>query len=205
MQTRGIIIRKYPLTESSLIIHWMTESHGRLKTAAKGARKPKNKFHGKLDLMDVGTLSWSASRQSDLHALTDFHLENRPAQMAQDLARLEYLGYAVELLETVSEIEIPHPELFAWLSKLHTHLGKKSPDGLLLARMELSLLKALGLQPEPDHHSLDPATIQSLQDWMRGGKLREESITDGQAHSLTRWTGKLIREALHRQPRSRPH
>ena len=42
----GIVLRTYPLTETSLIIHWLTAELGRLATVAKGARRPKSPFRG---------------------------------------------------------------------------------------------------------------------------------------------------------------
>ncbi|HXA44461.1 MAG TPA: recombination protein O N-terminal domain-containing protein, partial [Candidatus Angelobacter sp.] len=49
----GIILRTRPLTETSLIVHWLTPDLGRLATVAKGARRPKSPFAGRLDLFYV--------------------------------------------------------------------------------------------------------------------------------------------------------
>ena len=40
--TRAIVIRHTPQTETSRIIHWVTEDHGKLTTLAKGALRPRN-------------------------------------------------------------------------------------------------------------------------------------------------------------------
>jgi DNA repair protein RecO (recombination protein O) len=49
-KAHGIVIRLTKLTETSLIVHWCTREAGLLKTVAKGARRPKSPFAGKLDL-----------------------------------------------------------------------------------------------------------------------------------------------------------
>jgi recombinational DNA repair protein (RecF pathway) len=36
----GLVLRIRPLTETSLIVHWLTPDLGRLATVAKGARRP---------------------------------------------------------------------------------------------------------------------------------------------------------------------
>ena len=59
----GIILRTRPLTETSLIVHWLTPNFGRIATVAKGARRPKSPFAGKLDLFYVADFSFSRSRQ----------------------------------------------------------------------------------------------------------------------------------------------
>ncbi|MCX6892658.1 MAG: recombination protein O N-terminal domain-containing protein, partial [Verrucomicrobia bacterium] len=46
----GVVLRTRRLTETSLIIHWLTPGLGRLATVAKGALRPKSPFRGKLDL-----------------------------------------------------------------------------------------------------------------------------------------------------------
>jgi recombinational DNA repair protein (RecF pathway) len=48
--TPAILLRKMKLTETSLIVTWLTEHHGKLKTVAKGARQAKSRFAGRLDL-----------------------------------------------------------------------------------------------------------------------------------------------------------
>jgi recombinational DNA repair protein (RecF pathway) len=46
----GLVMRTRPLTETSLIVHWLTPTLGRLATVAKGARRANSPFRGKLDL-----------------------------------------------------------------------------------------------------------------------------------------------------------
>ncbi len=61
----GLIVRTRPLTETSLIVHWLTPDFGRIATAAKGARRAQSPFHGKLDLLYLADFSFSRSRRSD--------------------------------------------------------------------------------------------------------------------------------------------
>jgi len=56
--TIGLILRTRPLTDTSLIVHWLTPEFGRLATVAKGARRPKSPFAGKLDLFYLADLSF---------------------------------------------------------------------------------------------------------------------------------------------------
>ena len=55
----GVVLRTWPLTDTSLIVHWLTPSHGRLATAAKGAHRPKSPFRGKLDLFYAAQFSFT--------------------------------------------------------------------------------------------------------------------------------------------------
>ena len=68
MKTRGTLIRRSPLTETSLIVHWCTHDHGIVKTVAKGARRPKSLFAGKLDLFYLCESISSSISQSNVLA-----------------------------------------------------------------------------------------------------------------------------------------
>ena len=51
--TAGVVLRLRPLTETSLIVNWLTRDFGRIATVAKGARRPKSPFRGQIDLFYV--------------------------------------------------------------------------------------------------------------------------------------------------------
>ncbi len=53
---RGTIIRLTKLTETSLIVHWLTENDGLIKTVARGARRAKSSFAGRIDLLLLADL-----------------------------------------------------------------------------------------------------------------------------------------------------
>jgi DNA repair protein RecO (recombination protein O) len=74
-RAQGLVLRVYPLTETSLIVHWLTRDQGRLATVAKGARRPKSPFRGKLDLFYMADFSFGRSRRSELHTLREVSLK----------------------------------------------------------------------------------------------------------------------------------
>ena len=85
--TPAILLRKIKLTESSLIVTWFTEAHGKLKTVAKGARR----LRRALDYLDQGEPNRRAllhfeSQLSRLLGLTGEH--NADADPAQAIVRL---------------------------------------------------------------------------------------------------------------------
>src|SRR5512146_636153 len=108
----GLVLRTRPLTETSLIVHWLTPGLGRLATIAKGARRPKSPFRGKLDLYFKADITWLRSRSSDLHTLGEVSvMENREA-LRHNLVYLEQAAYCAALLEQTTETDTPLPEMF---------------------------------------------------------------------------------------------
>src|SRR5438876_9708855 len=95
--TAAILLRKRKFSDTSLIVSWCTESFGCVQTMAKGARRPKSPFAGKLDLFFEAEIYIVRSRKSDLHTLTEVVLNNPFAGIRSDYRRLQTAAYFVEL------------------------------------------------------------------------------------------------------------
>ena len=91
--TPAILLRRTRLSDTSWIITWLTQANGRLKTAAKGARRPRSPFAGKLDLFFLEDISYAPSRKSDLHALREAVLIQPFAGLRADFLRTELAAY----------------------------------------------------------------------------------------------------------------
>src|SRR6202012_3945560 len=96
--TNGLILRTRPLTETSLIVHWLTPDLGRLATVAKGARRPKSPFAGKLDLFYAADFSFNRSRRSELHTLREASVKEMHGAIRQDFVKLQQAGYAAAFI-----------------------------------------------------------------------------------------------------------
>ena len=109
--TNAILLRKRKLSDTSLIISWCTESLGCIETVAKGARRPKSVFAGKLDLFFEAEIQIKRSRKSSLHTLTEAVLRNPFGGIRENYLRTQTASYFVELIEISTEPEHPAPEL----------------------------------------------------------------------------------------------
>lgn len=144
-KARGIIIRTNKLGDTSLIVHWCTREAGLLKTVAKGARKPRSPFAGKLDLFVEADLVWVPSRKSDLHILKEAEAQDFRTKLRRSYATTVLAGYCGQLLEQVVEKEHPVPELFALLQSALEYLVTHDPNRKLMLRYERRLAELLGV------------------------------------------------------------
>lgn len=144
----GLVLRTYPLTETSLIVHWLTREAGHLATVAKGARRPQSPFRGKLDLFFRAHFSFSRSRRSDLHTLREVEVLETHAALRRDYGWLTQAAYAAALLERLTERETPVPELLELLESFLAALPRTPPHPRMAAAWEIHLLAALGLGPD---------------------------------------------------------
>jgi len=120
--TTGIVLRTYPLTETSLIVRWITPDFGRISTVAKGARRPKSNFFGKLDLFFLANMSFRPSRSSELHTLREVTVCDTHSFLRIDLVRLELAAKAAALLEKHTETGTPLPGFYILLRDYLTSL-----------------------------------------------------------------------------------
>ena len=204
-KANGIILRVRPLTDSSLIIHWLTQEHGRLGTVAKGARRPKSAMRGKLDLLFEADFSFRRSRQSDLHTLREVQpLANHP-KLRLDIKRLQLLAYATRLIERATEPENALPGIHAIFKTLLNHLENNPARPALTYALEIKTLNELGLTPPLDNHNLDKGTCLLMEQLavLNWDTIITLAPTRAQATSAGRFLGNFIQHHLEFIPKGR--
>ena len=203
--TIGLILRTRPLTETSLIVNWLTPDLGRLSTVAKGARRPKSPFLGKLDLFYLASLTFTRSRRSELHTLRELSLRETHASLRQDLASLQQAAYAAKLIEQATETETPLPSIYELMRGWLDHLSKHPPQAQNVFSFELKLLNELGLHPDWDEGQLKTGTRQVAvlllqSDWPMLSRLK---MSEAQAGELGRFLHGFLVFNLGRVPKGR--
>lgn len=144
-QSEGVIIRLTKLTETSLIVHWCTKDHGVIKTVAKGARRAKSPFAGKLDLFYSAEFSWTRSRKSELHTLREVVISDYREGLRLKYANTLMAAYFTELLSHVTELEFPVPELYDLLLRGLGYLDDQGADERALLHYEKEMARLLGV------------------------------------------------------------
>ncbi len=147
--TPAILIRKIRFGDTSLIVTWFTAAHGKLKTLAKGALRPKSRLAGTLDLFFDCEISFSRSAKSDLHSLRECALTDPRDGLRREYPRLALASYFVELMDDLTELEHPAADLFDLLRRALSHLGEKPASRRALLHFESELARLLGIQ-NPD-------------------------------------------------------
>ena len=176
----GLILRTRPLTETSLIVHWLTPHLGRIATVAKGARRPNSPFLGKLDLFYIADFSFNRNRRSDLHLLREAALRELHAAIRGDVLLLHQAAYAAALIEQTTETETPLPGIYGLMVDFAEHLCQQPAKVQTVFSFELKLLRELGLEPDWEKARLSPGArkishILGHGDWQTAGRLKPSS------------------------------
>ncbi len=143
--TRAILIRLTRLTDTSLIVHWFTEQYGLVKTVAKGARRPKSPFAGRLDLFFGGEITLQPARRGELHALREVSIIHWREGLRKNYSSTLLAAYCCQLLESAVELEHPDPALHDLLARALDHIESAEPSLRGLLHFERELARLLGV------------------------------------------------------------
>lgn len=151
----GIVLRTYKLGEADRIISFMTERHGKVRAVAKGVRKTKSKFGGRLEPISHVALQLYEGRELDI--VTQAESVDHFKAIREDLDRLTR---AVTLLEAVDQLSLerePNPDLFRMLLGALRTLDARN-SALVVAGFHWKALALEGFRPVVDHCASCEAT-----------------------------------------------
>ncbi len=115
LKSPGLILKKTPYSDSSLILKVYTRESGLITLIAKGAKRPKSKFHGLLDFFTLDQFVYPAKPKTEIHTLMDAALIRDFPRLKADPARQSLAHVFLELyLKYLPEPAQSHPH-FAWL------------------------------------------------------------------------------------------
>lgn len=141
----GVILRLTKLTETSLIVTWCVEGVGLVKTVAKGARRPKSIFAGKLDLFYRAELSWVPSSKSELGVLRELVVLDYAEGIRRLYRNTMVAGYFTGLLEYVMEDGEADDDAYGLLVRAFGYLSTKEVEWRAVVHYEKELAVLLGV------------------------------------------------------------
>ncbi|HYG23801.1 MAG TPA: DNA repair protein RecO [Verrucomicrobiae bacterium] len=188
-RAQGIILRTRPFTETSVIVDWLTPELGRISTVAKGARRAKSPFRGKVDLFYEAAFSFTRSRRSELHTLAEVILLQTHPGLRRELGYVQQASYASALIVQTTEKESPVPEIHELFHGFLATLPKRPPQPRNIFAFELKLLALLGLQPDLAEARLSPETqnltgILTNESWETIAELKPAATHVKQLHGF---------------------
>ena len=143
--TPAIVLRKSSWSETSLIITWLTEGLGTVRTVARGARRPGSAFAGRIDLFYEAEISLQLSRRGDLHTLCEMGAVRTFDAGRAGSGGFYLAAYFAELAGTVAAPMHPAPEIFDLLRRGLAYVQKVPVGEVALKHFERELCRILGV------------------------------------------------------------
>ena len=180
-RTTGIILRVFPLTETSVVVHWFTSDKGRIATVAKGARRPKSNFQGKLDLFYIAEFSFHRSRRSDLHTLREVSLKETFPNLRKNIDLLGCLTGITKLISKATEEQTPLPDEYLMFIELVRLLDKNRDMYHWPVIFKIKFLSIQGVEPNWEQSRLDLGTQSvakkmAFSDWLSLENLKPSDV-----------------------------
>jgi DNA repair protein RecO (recombination protein O) len=143
----GIVLRTHKLGEADRIIVLMTAGHGKVRAVAKGVRKTKSRFGGRLEPPTAVSLLLYQGRELDIVSQVETLDHFRPIR--EDLSRMTDAMALVEAVDQVAQEGEANPPLHRMLlGALRTLAERRAP--LLVAGFYWKLLGLEGMAPALD-------------------------------------------------------
>jgi DNA repair protein RecO (recombination protein O) len=150
-KTRAIVIKSFDLSESDKLITFMTETQGKVKCVAKGARKIKNRFWGSLEPMSFINLIYFGKEHQSLYRLNHSDIIESFHTIRDDFNKI-YTGiYFLELIDAMVLEGHQDKKIFALLYQSLAALNQQTELEPLHRLFEIRLLSLSGYTPQLEH------------------------------------------------------
>jgi DNA repair protein RecO (recombination protein O) len=142
----GICLRPGDFSETSQVVHFLTRGAGVVHLLAKGAKRPKSKSGGAIDLLSEGELVFTSSGGEGMGTVIEFSESTSHSALRRDAGRLYTALYMIELVGEALGTSDPHPEVFELLHNSLVRLAQvDAPSAAVLAYFQWRLLQYVGL------------------------------------------------------------
>lgn len=148
-RTPAVILATRGLGEADLLVVLLTPGLGKVRAAARHARKSRKRFPGGLSGGAMGEAT-VALRGSGLARLEAWSPVRDHGGLGRDLERFAHVAYLCELTDGLLHEPEADPAVFSALCEAIEHTMDRGADAGMLRRYELQLLRGLGLLPSLD-------------------------------------------------------
>jgi DNA repair protein RecO (recombination protein O) len=146
----GVVLRTHRLGEADRIVVLLTLGHGKVRAVAKGVRKTKSRFGGRLE--PAGHVRLLLYQGRELDVINQAETIDLYRSLREDLG---YMTDAMALLEAVDQVAQegePNPPLYRMLAgALRTLNAGRPRSPLLVASFYWKLLALEGVAPVLEH------------------------------------------------------
>lgn len=143
----AIVLRTYKLAEADRIVVFLTEEHGKVRAVAKGVRKTRSKFGGRLEPLSHVTVQFH--RGTNLDVVNQVETIDTASSLFGDLDVMTESSAILEAVDQLVPDREPVPQIYRMLVGARRTLIER-PSPLVVPAFLWRLLAAEGVRPELD-------------------------------------------------------
>ncbi len=145
-RVEAIVLRHADWGEADRILWLFTRETGKVKVIAKGIRKPRSRKAGHLEPFTRVDLLLAQGR--DFPIVTQAEAKETYLQLREDLVRVGYASYVVELLDRFTYEEGENHALYRLLSETLWRIDQEPDPAFGVRYYEVRLLDLVGFRPQ---------------------------------------------------------
>lgn len=145
-RVEAVVLRHQDWSEADRLLWLFTREQGKLRAVAKGVRKMRSRKAGHLEPFIRVSLLLAEGR--DLPIITQAEAQETFIPLREDLVRMGYAAYVVELLDRFTYEEGENSSLYRLLVETLERLSQETELGLAVRYYEIRLLDLVGFRPQ---------------------------------------------------------
>ena len=143
-KSAAVVLSRFALAESDLVVSFFTREHGLLRGVARGARRMKSRFGGALELFTQGDLVFFDGGRSDLVQVDHFDITRPFGRVRESLERLGHAAWIAECVARLTAERDPNPAVYGLLGRALDAIDRGAPPGPTALAFGARCIDALG-------------------------------------------------------------
>lgn len=142
------VLRTYPFGEADLIVSFFTRDLGKLRGAARRARRPKSPFGSGLERLSHVRMTYYQRETAELATLTGCELIQSHFDLGSDYGRGIALDFFTETAEHLLPAQEPNERFFRLIAAVLAHLRSGGDVWTTVTYFALWSVRLAGILPE---------------------------------------------------------
>ena len=147
LNTKGLVVRVTPYNDTDAILSVLTPNHGKLTVKARGLRRKNSSLIAPCQLLAYAEFTLFEYR--NMYTINEAHSIELFSALRKDLQKLSLGSYFAQAAETMSQEDMPNPELLSLVLNCLYGLSKLNvPEAMVKAVFELRSACLSGYTPD---------------------------------------------------------
>lgn len=142
------VLRTYPYKEADLIVSFFTRDQGKLRGAARRARRPKSPFGSGLERLSHVRMAYVQRENAELVTLTGCELIDSQFALQSDYTRGLALDFFTEVTEQLLPPHEPNEKFYRLLASVLEYLRNQGEVWAAVSYFSLWAVRLSGVLPE---------------------------------------------------------
>lgn len=155
LKDEALVLRWYPVTDTSRVVVWFTRHSGKVTTLIKGSQRSKSWALGQFDLFYTCELLFYGLAREDLHHFRECSPLKRRRGLRENWRGCAAASHISSLLQHVSPPRAGHEKLFDLTTQVLDRYARGDTSPLPLFWYEFQVLRVLGFAPDLGGETLE--------------------------------------------------